>query len=602
VARGWIWLAKTLTGVLTVVVVVGSSWLISRAFDYLIAGPSTRPSLTSGPLEGSETFTAANVFALLALSFALSVLFAGLWDRPLTAAGSGLATGLGVVVLANAYWLAIGPFSREVDARIILTQLGMVSVAILLVSLYAFARGDLLERRAYRRRLAIGSGVVVAISVIGTAAIFFAETRLDPSIARLSDARLTPSGEGVIVEANRRNGWAEQIWLIGFNGDLRRLTPRLTYSRGFTEDGESIIYESWRGWLGFPSKDGQLRAVRFDGTNDRSVDDDSDYYYYRFYYTWVTSPDRRMKARFEYERSRYSEREYRVFVVAASDGAEVARLDLREIGSPHYLAWRDDSSGFVFNRGLTLTQYDLATGQFSDLVQYPAARDRYEGWSRLPDPLGDQVRLLRRGTFGDPRQVTWAVDDIDLGTGEISTIFEVRGPGAPSRSEWYCDELVRLSEDRNQLFYTTCVSYPHAVHRTWKVSLHVVDLETGDDWIWTTIEGSFFRARMGPGSERVLVHYSQPLVNPAEDLRPPVMWGWRTVAAIVEPDGTLQELEEGWILVEWMDQGRILASYRPPIEREKPYGSRSGWRSRYGAFTRLGIVDVETGNLEVFYR
>jgi len=599
VARGWVWLAKTVTGALTVVVVVGTSWLISRTFDYLIAGPSTRPSLSSGPLNGTEGFAAANVFALIALSFALSVLFAGLWERSLTAAGSGLAVGLGLVVLSNAYWQAIGTFSRDVGARIILTQLGLVSMAILVVSLYAFARSDLLERRAYRWRLALGAGVVLVIWIVGTAGLLFAETRLDPSYARLSNPRLTPSGEGVIVRADRENGRAPQIWLIGFDGELRRLTPRLTRFRGFTEDGESIFYESRRGWLGFPSKDPQVRGVRLDGTDDRFVEEDQNYWYYN---TWVPSPDGRLQARFEYERSRYNERQRRLLVVASSDGVEVERIDPRVIGSPWDWAWREDSSGIVFNRrrALTLTFYDLTTGEFEDLIQHSVVHNRDAIWSGLPDPLGNHVRLSRRSSYGDERQVIWAVDDIDIETGEISTIFEVRGPGAPSRNEWYCGKYVRLSADRNRFFYTTCVSYPHAVQRAWKVDIHIVDLETGENRIWTTIEGSFVRLRMGPGGKRMLVHFNQPLVNREKDLRPPAMWDWRTFDAIVEPDGTLLELEDGWMPIEWMDQGRILVSYRPEIYEEKMrYGSRG--LSRYGAFTRLGIVDVETGNLEVFY-
>jgi len=273
VARGWIWLAKTLTGALAVIVVVGISWLISRTFDYLVAGPSMRPSLSGGPLSGSEQFVGANVIALVALAFVLSVYFSGFFERPLTVAGAGLIVALGLVVMTNAFWQAFGGFGRDPDARIVLTQLGIAAVATLAVSLYAFARGELMERRAHRWRLAVGAGIAVAIVAMGTAGLLFAETRLDPSYARLSDPRPTPSGEGVIVSANRENGRAPQVWLVRFDGDLVRLTPRLTDFRGFTEDGGSILYESWRGWLGFPSWDGQLRAVRLDGTGDRFIEE-----------------------------------------------------------------------------------------------------------------------------------------------------------------------------------------------------------------------------------------------------------------------------------------------------------------------------------------
>ena len=102
---------------------------------------------------------------------------------------------------------------------------GIATVSILAVSLYAFARGDLMERRAHSRRLVVGAGIVVATLVIGTAGLLFAETRLDPSFAQLSRPRLTPSGEGVIVTADRENGKAQQVWLVRFDGDLVLFDP-----------------------------------------------------------------------------------------------------------------------------------------------------------------------------------------------------------------------------------------------------------------------------------------------------------------------------------------------------------------------------------------
>ena len=588
VARGWIWLAKAATGALAVIVVVGISWLISKTFDYLVAGPSMRPSLSGGPLSG-------NVIALVALAFVLSVYFSSFFERPLTAAGAGLVVALGLVVMTNALWEAFGSFGGDLDARIILTQLGIAAMAILVVSLYAFARGELMERRAHRKRLAVGAGIAVASLVMGTAGLLFAETRLDPSYARLSNPRLTPSGEGVIVSANRENGRARQVWLVRFDGDLVRLTPRLTYFRGFTEDGGSILYESRRGWLGFPSWDRQFRAVRLDGTGDRFIEEDRDWYTRE----WISSPDGSLKARFEYERSRYSERSQRVLVIASTEGAEVDRVDLREIGSPYDWAWREDSSGLVFNRGrtLTLTSYILATGEFEDLVQHSAAQDRWARWSGLPDPVGSHVRLSRGDAFGDPRQVIWAVDDIDLETGQISTIFEVHGRGVPGRSEWYCDEYVRLSDDGRRFFYTTCVPYPHSARRIWKTHVHVVDLESGENRVWTTIEGTLGRLKMNPTGDRMFAPSAQPLVDPGKDLRPPVMWEWRRVNAIVEPDGSLLELEAGWRLTEWMDQNRALVAYYP--EAGGP-SSRNYW-SRQDHIPQLAIIDVLTGRLEIFY-
>ena len=600
VARGWIWLAKTATGAIAVLVVVGISWLVTKIFDYLVAGPSMRPSLSAGPLSSSETFALANVVVVIGLAFALSALFAGLFDRSLTAAGAGLVVGWGLVILTNAYWQAMGVFGRDLDAHVVFTQLGLVTTSILLVSLYAFARGDLLERRAYRRRLALGGSVIVLIWFLGTAGLLYAETRLDPSYARLSSPRLAPAGEGVAVRANRANRRAPRVWLIRFDGELVELTSRWASFRGFTDDGGSILYTAQQGWFGLPSRTRELRAVNLDGTDDRFIAGDiSDYIY-----TWAPSPDGRLRARSEYEQSRYMDRRHRVFVVTSADGTEVNRLDMREIVNPYDWAWREDSSGIVFSRrgNLSLVQYEPTSGELTTFFVPPGNRDRYRysRWSALPDPLGNQVRLSRAEVSEESGEVRWAVDDIDFETGQVATVFEIEGSTAPGRDERFCDEYVRLSRDRRRFFYTTCLSYRHAPDRTWKVNLHVVDLVTGEDRLWTTVEGSFFRPRMGPGDDRIIVQFNQPLVDRERDLRPPALWEWRTMHAIVQPDGTLLELEDGWEPIDWIDRGRALAAYHPEVFTESvSYGSIR--RSRYSSFTRLAIVDVLTGEMEVFF-
>jgi hypothetical protein len=610
VSRGWIWLAKTMIGALAVAAVVGISWLISKAFDVLIVGDSFRPSMSGAMLSGSEEFVSANVLVLVGLTFVLSIFFGGMLDRPMTAAAAGLIGGLGLVMLTNAYWRMLGNFGRKADARIVLLTLGFFTAATLTVTLLAFARGQLLERREFRKRLISGAGIVFGLFLISTQAVLYAETRLSPSYALLSNPRVAPAGQGAIVEADRENARAPQVWRIDLEGRITRLTPRLTHLRGFSEDGESIIYESERGWLAFPSRGITLRTVRLDGSGDRPLTDETD----RFRERWITSPDGRFLGRSEYERSRYSESGDRVFVIASPDGTEIERFSLREIGDPYDWAWLEDSSGILFNRGrrLTLTAYDLDSGEFFDRVQHPLASDRWAAWSRLPEPAGRHLRLSRRGSWRDG-EVLWAVDDIDLETGDVSTIFEVSGAAGAGEGNWHCSEYVRLSSDRQRFFYTTCDPLPHAPTRTWRIHFHVVDLETDTDKLWTTIEGHIsgriwgnggtnwtelgVGASVSDGGDRMLIQYRVPLTDPSRDLRPPIMWDWKKVSAIVEPDGSVIVLDEGWLGTEWIDPDTALVAYIPDALDPLLNFATAARRP----FTRLAMFHVDTGELEVFF-
>jgi hypothetical protein len=610
VPHGWIWTAKTAIGALAVMATVGLSWLVTRAFDYLIAGPSVQPSLSAGPFSGSETFAVANVVVLVGLAFALSALFAGIFDRPLTGAGAGLAAGWALVVATNAYWQVVGSFGRRMDARIVLIQLGLVTLAALAVSLYSFSRGGLVERRAYRRRLAWGGALVVLVWFLCTAGLLYAESRLTPSFARLSSPRVAPAGKGVVVNANRANRRAPRVWLVGYDGQLVQLTSGRSYFRGYTDNDTSLMYELRRSWLGFPTRTRELRAVRFDGSGDRIVAPDIDDYIY----PWRESPDGRYRGRYEYERSRYMERSHRVLVVTTADGAEVAHLDMREIHGPYVWyrwAWREDSSAIVLigEGGLTLTQYDPISGQLHPFFEPPAGLTRFENtrWSTLPDPLGNRLRLSRREYTEDRRLGRVAVDDIDLERGEVLTVFEVDNTQLEPSDGKLCGEYVRLSEDKRRLFYTTCVSMPHSRYHTWKVKIHVVDLESGEDRLWTTLEGTLGPEWLAPGGNRMIVRLSRPLVDPERDLRPPDLWEKVRSSAIVQPDGSLLEVEPGWSLVGWIGPDRALAAYYPEMIVERVGSESDGprWVNRVirsSHLSQLAIVDAETGALEVFFR
>jgi hypothetical protein len=336
--------------------------------------------------------------------------------------------------------------------------------------------------------------------------------------------------------------------------------------------------------------------VRLDGTGDEFLDDD----FAGYAYQWRASPNELFRAGFERERSRYNERSRSVFVISTPEGSEIARLNLREIGDPWNWAWLEDSSGILFNRGrrLNLTAYDIESESFSDKVQYTADGDRYATWSRLPDPVGHQVRLIRRASR-EPQNVLWAVDDIDLDTGEVSTIFEVSGRGRDGAGEWYCSEYVTLSPDRQRFFFTTCEPFPHAPTLAWKTHFHVVDLESGADRRWLTIEGHITgRLRMSPSADRMLAEYRVPLTDPSRDLRPPALWDWRKVSVVINPDGEAVLIDEGWFGLDWIDANRVLVAYVPEaLDPSKTFTSAT-WRP----FTRLAVLDVTTMNFEVFYR
>jgi hypothetical protein len=75
---------------------------------------------------------------------------------------------------------------------------------------------------------------------------------------------------------------------------------------------------------------------------------------------------------------------------------------------------------------------------------------------------------------------------------------------------------------------------------------------------------------------------------------------------MVQPDGTLLEMEPGWSLVGWIGPDRALAAYYPESGTET-VGSESTGKgtirvTRSSFFTQLAIVDAATGELEVFFR
>ncbi|MFQ5767690.1 MAG: ABC transporter permease, partial [Acidobacteriota bacterium] len=186
ISRLRVWTAKVAAGLTAILMVVLVSLALARLL-LALAGPGGAPEFSvQGLVDPFRMLPAAPwIAAYLSVLFATAVFFSTFLAREILGAGAALATSM--VVLVVAVRLEAWVLSLEMgESRLILFELFLLSILFLLLSLFFFARSEMVYGRGGRVKLLLaGCGLLISLLLVGLpVASISSAVSLRPATAR----------------------------------------------------------------------------------------------------------------------------------------------------------------------------------------------------------------------------------------------------------------------------------------------------------------------------------------------------------------------------------------------------------------------------------
>jgi hypothetical protein len=263
VSRTRIWTAKLLASLVPVALVVVANELALR---WLL--PDEVPALptwsSNGLLAGFESRAGAlgvlGVPGLVCLGLGLGLLFGLLLQRQLNAALAGALVGGGLAIALM--WIrARLDYLPRIEAGQLTVDLGVLGVAIVVSSLLALLRGELMSGQRFVWRGVGAAAALVAIALGAVGAHLAWNARGPGSDAVLGGLR--SAGGRIAVSVARGDGlWSQTVYSAGPEDDrLRPVAPRMSGPGVPSPDGRRVYFIS-NGWPGSGRAAGWLRGDR----------------------------------------------------------------------------------------------------------------------------------------------------------------------------------------------------------------------------------------------------------------------------------------------------------------------------------------------------
>jgi hypothetical protein len=492
-SRARIWSMKVLAGAAAALTVVLISLLIAWAAGGMAGGSGLGAEVRRLTDDGLGGFVAISFVLILVLMFCTSVLFSVLISRPLTAAAGGLAAASGMAGLLALFWwrLDIAP---RLEPGLAILQLLILSAAALGASLIIARRVEA-PAGAGPREAVLGGLILLAAGMLSVAIAVLPLGRMAPEISAMWTAVPTPSGNGLVVTAPERRGYAVRTWLIHADGaGVEPLTPRLTFSPMVSPDGVWAAYVSLRGPLGLRARHGQLRLVSLDGSEDRLLAGGLP----------LVLPDHIGTPVFSRDGERVAVMAGSMLVAASVHDGEMWRGT--EEGRARLLGWTADGTEVLVISSSQLVAVHAGAGRRRVLKEGVDLRTPF--WWHPPSGI-DRIPVESGGA--------WAL--VDARTGAERPLAATPCGGFDQSRD---GEVVALAD---------CPAGE-------------IRLRVNDD-VWGSWPGRSARIRLSPSSDRAAV---QVMEGP----------GVMSPVRILGPSGVHATFEAGWSALGWWGRDRVL--------------------------------------------
>ena len=522
VRRTTVWTVKVATALAVVLMVAVVSGLFARLMVALTGGGA------GSFLAGSDVSFPLLSVALFML-FASAVFFSTVIDKPLLGAAAALALSSGVlalvVTLQGRFKILLGQ-----EAGWLLVEVVLLAVLLLVVSLFLFARGEMVGGSGRRLgHILMGLAVLLASGLVALPLVR-AFPSLAPGEARIAAAVPSPDGRQLLMAVNGPVSHVRRIWSLTGH-DFARLTGIMGGPPAFTPDGQWVMYPGVEPLSGRMS----LRKMRPDGSGDILLTKLS-----RFAPFGVSelkvSPDGRLVAAADM---------IQLAVIKLDQPAEPAWYG-RDLGLQDYIrivGWTPDSRELLFlgkQRGadaadtpVLLRALDVDSGVRRTIGEVAPRADLSPGWD--PRSGVGRVPLTIATSAWDRDKLThkpyrYALILMDAMSGHRETITE--------DSCWWGN--VSMTADERWLAYAICEPEGEgALIR----EVHLRDLETGEDRILATMDHWLGGVLLSPDGTTVLAASCE--AGPANESP-------RTcTTSILTPGGPDLAFPEGWSPLAW---------------------------------------------------
>lgn len=536
VSRVRVWTVKLLLAALAIGLVATGSlivvWIVSVA-----AGRADTHSLSLLLDQQLPLETLRYVLPVLAATFLLfgaAAYCSALFSRSMTAAAAALCLSLVAVAVVLAVWGRLDLVPRLEPGWV---ALELVSIGALLLagSLVLFARADLAARPMAARSWAALGGAALMSLAPAVVPLLAAHAAIRPETARITSGVIAPAGDAVAAALAPSDKQASQLWLIPTDASPPQpLAGRLTWPIDVSPDGAWVAYLSARGPLGLRSDTVQLRVVRTDGAQDTLLTSSvSPFALYLPAISGGFSPDGSRLALLVLDE----------LVVASMDGSLRRKLKIPVSPSTllSVLGWTADGDEIIlrkFLRGSTvrtvIVALDVQSGDERAVLELEAyvwpAWSSYQ--SQWPAGITWMPILWTPVASENKRHGGYRLELLDVSSGQRVMVSQAVCFGAADlQGPW--------------LAYATCSDQEGAGHP--QAAIHVRDLDTQADEIWTTLGGRIGELRLSRDGGKIAAEVLQGAVSSQESL-----------VMVIDRRGSQQRFTGGWELAGWSGRDRVL--------------------------------------------
>jgi len=589
VSRGRVWLIKAGSALAAFLAVVAGTMLIGAIYTWLSGGAGLGFSeMIARQLDG-RIYDVLTDGAPLALLFGCSLYCSSFARRPIAAAAAGVLVAAGMLGAAWAVWWLVlptsarlaGSFSNAFYGLRAMAGVPVATIGVLLAAFVVFRRADVLAERRPQSFLRPLLVVALAVMVLGAVPSAYGGLRMMASSAASIQGDLALAGDTAMLAELTASGLSTRVTALPLAADASRdvLVAHATHPVA-SSDGRWIVYVSHGGYLGMLAEEGQIRAVRPDGSEDHAISDvlNLDWGYSSF--SLLVAPDNDQVAWVT---------PIRVMIGSISRG-EAREVDLGITENIGIVAHNGDVIGWAASEPAELL-FSRISNRFN--LQRPREGGSPAEWGSALretellafDPESGETRAVAQlagaqrfrvyssvFSYGTLPQRAWGwlpawIEDAD---GEKLVLIDTASGESQELSRSPC-ELWGFSEDGARFVYGNCSGQLRTGDS--RTEIRVRDLATGADESFAVLEGydvgSPREVSLSPDGERLLLYARHGYGDP---------WGTQ----LVTREGQVRALVDGMLPVRWIGENDVLLGRRAPE-------------------LRLGIVDVLTGTMRTIY-
>ncbi len=482
-------------------------WIGNRFFwhEQLQGGPPIIPII----------WEPACAFALALLAFSIGSLLSAILKR----------VSIATVVASIFCWtLYVGYWSLEsrlflyprIERFWLAKEIALASCLILgLVSMglprYATAR---VSRPSFR--YFVTAAVFVTVGAVVAMSLTYVHAYLEFRSARLVFPVISPTGNCIAGTAiDERGEYYGDVRLIAVNNtDRVRTLGRLTFMPVFSYDGNYLAYISASNSVGLASKFSSLEITAIHGGESHSLHEAVSE---RFRPWWSDVPSVTSMAFDPLSDKLALITENRMLIASVSQTATPRIKDVTDSISTYLIGWSTNNEALLWKMGKgSLDAYDLKNDQMHTIYKNedswePWGRSRHEPYGVLPimiDPYGKKDLVLLR----------------------LSNATETKFPGPICAMD--------LSENNRKLVYAV-FSKIGAVEKS---QLHLLDLSTGQDRVFATLNDKIWRLFLSPDASQIAA----------------VILGNPKVGYRIDLYGGILEFGQGWFPIGWANDSIVV--------------------------------------------